>query len=269
MLSLQVRINTAQAKALFGDALPKAMPYVKATMLTNLAAGGRDEVRKQMVVDFDKPTSFTLRGVWLKSATKGDPVAQVYVPESAEQGGKAAREYLQPGVAGSARRRQKRTEFLLSRMGYLPAGWVTTPGTSTAKLGMIDQYGNLKPRIYAQIINVLQLKRSESKTARGISARSQARAKKMGVALEWFAVQPGKNRLGKGGSWLPPGVYRRAGRNGEDLQQILKFVKAAGYRPRLDFAGTVQGWTDKHAQAAWDAAMQSVAARFAAKAAKG
>lgn len=265
MIDLQILVDTRNAKALFGADLPNAMPCLKAAMLSRLATGGRDAVKTQMPVDFDKPTSFTLRGVWYKGATKSDLRAEVYVPDSEDQAGKAPREYLQPGVAGTPKRRQKRTEFLLTRMGHLPTGWVTVPGTSAAKLGMIDSFGNLKGRIYAQVVNVLQIKRAETKTARGVSFRSQARAKKMGVQSEWFAVAPGKNTQGRNGSWLPPGVYRRAGRSGEKLEQILKFVRAAGYRPRLDFRGTVQAYVVKNAQAAWTASTASVFNRFNAK----
>lgn len=262
MLNMHIRIDTSSAKALFGDQLPKAMPYLKAAMLSRLASGGRDAVQKQMPVDFDRPTSFTVRGVWFRGATKNRVEAEVYIPESQDAAGRGAREYLRAGVAGSPKRRQKRTEYLLSRMGWLPAGWVTTPGTSTGKLGMIDGSGNLKGRIYAQVINVLQIKRAESKSARGVSARSQARAKKMGVQSEWFAVAPGKNTMGRKGSWLPPGVYRRVGRNGEELQQILKFVRAAAYRPRLDFDGTVRGYVEREASSAWTAASSAVFRRF-------
>lgn len=262
MLSLQTRIDVSNAKALFGDKMPKAMPYVKAAMLSRLGSGGRDAVQKQMPVDFDRPTSFTIRGVWFKSATKARMQADVYIPESQDAAGKAPREYMQPGVAGTPRRRQKRTEYLLSRMGYLPGGWVSVPGSSAAKLGMIDGFGNLKGRIYAQVVNVLQIKRADTKGARGISAASVKRAKKMGVQSEWFAVQPGKNTMGRKGSWLPPGVYRRAGRNGEELQQILKFVRTAGYRPRMDFAGTVRDYVVKNAQAAWNASASSVFQKF-------
>ncbi len=265
MITLSASVNISATKALFGDQLPKAMPYVKAAMLTRLASGGRDEVKKQMPVDFDRPTPFTVRGVFYESAKKGSLGARVYVPESQDQAGKAQREYVRPGVAGTPKRRQKRTEFLLSRMGYLPAGWVTTPGSSTEKLGMIDDFGNLKPRFYAQIVNVLQIKKADTKGARGISMRSQMRAKKMGVQFEWFAVVPGKNKLGRGGSWLPPGVYRRGdgkGKDGDTLHQILKFVRAAKYRPLLDFRGTVETYVVKNAQAAWDASARSVFVKF-------
>lgn len=262
MIELQMKVDIRAASVLFGDQLPKAMPYIEAGMLTRLAVGGREAVQKQMPVDFDRPTTFTVRGVRYESAKPRFLEAQVYIPDSQPSTGRAAREYLQPGVAGSQRRRQKRTEYLLSRTGWLPAGWVTTPGSSTAKLGMIDANGNLRGRIYAQVVNVLQIKRADTKTARGVSARSQARAKKMGVQTEFFAVAPGKNALGRKGSWLPPGVYRRTGRNGEDLQQILKFVKQAAYQPRLDFEGTVRKHVEQEAQAAWRAASHAVFQKF-------
>lgn len=268
MLNIRIRVNTDAAMKLVREQLPNAVPFVKAAMLTRLAVLSKAAVQKQMPVAFDRPTPFTQRGVFVKSATRAQPLAEVFFPDSAEQGGKAVREYLQPGVKGSPKRRQKRTEFLLSRTGWLPPGWVTTPGSSTDKLGMIDGYGNLKGRIYAQIINVLQIKRAESKTARGVSAKSQARAKKMGVQSEWFAVQPGKNALAKGGGWLPPGVYRRGngkGKDGGTLHQVLKFVQKAAYRPLLDVEGTVRQAVLDGQQQAFSEAIKSVAARFTAK----
>ena len=262
MMNIKIRVDVDSAMALVRRDLPNAVPYVKAAMLTRLAGQAKGALQRELPVSFDRPTPFTVRGVWVKSATRAQPVAEVYFPDSEEQGGRALREYIQPGVKGSPKRRQKRTEFLLSRTGWLPAGWVTTPGSSTDKLGMIDSYGNLKGRIYAQVVNVLQLKKAVSKTARGISARSQGRAAKMGVANEWFAVQPGANTLAKGGGWLPPGVYRRSGRSGERLDQVLKFVKAAAYRPRLDVEAVVTKAVQEGQQQAFEDAFEAVRARF-------
>lgn len=265
MIKLSIRVDADAALSLVRRELPAAVPYVRAVALTKLAGVAQQAVQQQLPVAFDRPTPYTVRGVFVRSASRGNPVAEVYVPDSADQGGRAAREYMQPGVKGSSRRRQKRTEVLLSRTGWLPPGWVTTPGSSTAALGMIDGYGNLKGRIYAQVINVLQIKRADTKTARDIAARSQARAQRMGVAAEFFAVKPGANQLGKGGSWLPPGVYRRRGRSGERLEQILKFVRAAAYRPRLDFEGVVSKAVQQAQSQAFDEAFAVVKARFSAK----
>jgi len=266
MIKINIAADISGAMRLVQQELPRAMPYVQASMLTSLAKRVQDKVRAQMPVSFDRPTPFTVRGVFTKAAIKTEPVAEVYFPESREEQGKATREYIRPGALGAPARRQKRTEFLLTRKGYLPPGWVTTPGTTAAKGGYIDGYGNVKPRTYAQIVNVLQLKRFETKQARSIAAASQKRSANMGVDVEFFAVKPGANKSGPGGSWLPPGVYRRVGKKKvEALQQILKFVKKASYRPRIDIEALARAEVREALQPEFEKAFASVKARFAAR----
>lgn len=267
MLNIGVSIATASAQRLFGSDFPKALPYIKATMLTKLAQAGRDAIQKKMPVVFDQPVKYTINGVMYRRADKNKP-AEVYVPTSHEAQGRAAHEYLRPGAYGATARRQKKTEFLLSRSGVLPPSWVTVPGKGAYKLGWVDAAGNMKGRYYALIINVLQVKKLQQKGARSTSAASAKRALKMGVETEFFAVSPGKNKLGKGGGSLPPGVYRRSGKGGSALHQILKFVAKAKYSPRLDFAEVVQEQVVTGALAAWNGATYSVLQRFKAAAPK-
>ena len=270
MLKIDLKVDISGPLRLVQQELPRALPYVQASMLTGLAQRVQEKVRGQMPVSFDRPTPFSVRGVFVKAATKTEPVAEVYFPESQDSMGKAKREYMRPGALGAPKRRQKRTEFLLSKTGYLPAGWVTTPGTSAEKHGYMDGYGNVKPRVYAQIVNVLQLKPASGlKGARGISERSARRAKAMGTDAEFFAVPPGKNTAGKGGAWLPPGVYKRVGKKKvESLHQVLKFVSTARYDPRIDIEALAREEVAKSLQAEFDRAYASVKQRFAANAAR-
>jgi len=204
---------------------PRQLPYVAAVMLSKIA---REDLRpgfqKRLPEAFDRPTDFTIRGVYTKPANARQLEAMVYFPESQEELGRAKREYMRPGAQGAAARRQKKTEFLLSRMGALPAGWVTTPG----KGAQLDQHGNIPGSVYKQIINVLQIRYNAPKP---VSARSAKAAKRLGVASIFFVVSPGPNKLSKGGGWLPPGVWRHL--PGGQITQILKFVKRASYQPRF------------------------------------
>jgi hypothetical protein len=269
MIKIQIGVDMAGPLRLVQRELPNAVPYVEASMLTGLAKRVQEKVRAQMPVSFDRPTPFTVRGVFTTKANKKNLVAEVYFPESQEEQGKAKREYIRPGALGAPARRQKRTEFLLTRTGYLPPGWVTTPGTTAAKGGYIDRFGNVKPRTYAQIVNVLQLKKSETKSARNIAMRSQRRSASMGVDVEFFAVKPGSKQLGPSGSWLPPGVYRRVGKKKvEGLQQILKFVQKAAYRPRIDIESIARTEVREALQPEFEKAFAGVKARFAANAAR-
>lgn len=204
---------------------PRMVPYVAATLATKLAGDVRGALQLAMPQVFDRPTDFTLRGVYTKGATKVDMTSEVYFPDSQEEDGRAKREYIRPGAAGAARRHQKKTEYLLTRIGALPVGWVTTPG----KGAQLDAQGNVAGSVYKQIINVLQIRYNKPKPVSGRSAKA---AKRLNVDALFFAVTPGVNALGKGGGWLPPGVWKHL--PGGKIAQILKFVRKASYKPRLD-----------------------------------
>lgn len=239
-----------------GEVAPRQLPYVAATMLSKIA---REDLRpgfqKRLPEVFDRPTEFTQRGVFTKAASARNLQAEVYFPDSEEERGKPKREYIRPGAIGAASRNQKKTEFLLTRVGALPPGWVTTPGRGA----VLDRYGNISGRVYAQIINVLQLKANFG--GRSIAARSQKRAAKLGVDAEFFAIAPGPNRLAKGGGWLPPGVWKHL--PGRRITQILKFVKRAGYEPRFKVKEEGVKIVRKALPGRWREAVALISARFA------
>lgn len=264
-VKIDCKIDISEALELVQRQLPAAMPYVKATFLTNAATGVQGAIKKQMPVAFDRPTPFTVRSVWVKPAQKSTPKAEVYFPESAANSGKSRREYIRPGTEGASARSQKRSEMLLVKAGVLPSGWVTVPG-SYAMRSLLDGFGNMKGQYYRQIIRNLQLKTRETRLAKPISVPSMKRAARMGVENEFFAVTPGKNNLAKGGGWLPPGVYRRTGKGGRELLQYLKFVRKAAYRPRLEVQRIARADVAAHANAHFSAAWSAVIGRFAAKA---
>jgi hypothetical protein len=286
-MQADMQFDAQRAIDMLREQLPRGMPYVVSTMLTRLAGRGRDQVKAAMPTAFDRPTPFTVRGVYIQRATNQSLSAAVFVPESQLERGKATSEYLRPGVFGTTSRQQKRTEYLLSRAGYLPPGWVTTPGYSVtdriaalknrsrdggrgggagfAGFNYVDAYGNIFPSIYKQIVNVLQIKRAVDDRARGISQASQKRAKRMKVANEWFAVAPGTKVRSPTGRKLKPGVYRHVGPGGRQLQQVLRFVDRASYKKLLDFNEIVQKEVNRNIEQEFNAAWQLIRQRFAAR----
>jgi hypothetical protein len=229
----------------------KQTPYAAAIALTRLAGDMRDEIRKQMPDVFARVADFTLRGVYIRSASKSNLMAEVYFPESAEQEGRGSREYIRPGAEGATRRAQKKSEYLLTRMGALPVGWVTVPGKGMPTVGN----GNLGP-VYRQIINVLQIRRD----AKPVSGRSQKGAARLGVAALFFVVQPGANTKGKNGGWLPPGVWKHL--PGGQIVQMLKFVKKASYKKRLDVKAIAADVLSKQLPTRWREAAGIIKERF-------
>lgn len=231
----------------------RQVPYAAAIFLTKIAVDGRSRVQRRMGEVFDNPTDWTQRGVFTKGATRDELVAEVYFPQSQEQRGRADREYIRPETQGAAARQQKKTEYLLTRIGVLPPGWVTTPG----KGAKLDSHGNLAGSVYKQIINVLQLRYTNPKP---VSARSQKGAKRLGVESLFFAVAPGPNKLAKGGGWLPPGVWKHL--PGHRITQILKFVQKAGYKQRLNLEQEIKQVLGSQGARRWEEASEIIRERF-------
>ncbi|MES2346371.1 MAG: hypothetical protein V4641_02255 [Pseudomonadota bacterium] len=230
----------------------REVPYVAAITLTKLVGDAQAGIKTAMPEVFSRVADFTLRGVYTRSASKSKLESEVYIPDSPDNHGKSTREYLRPGAVGASARNQKRSEYLLTRMGALPAGWVTTPGKGLVKQGD----GNLGP-VYKQIINVLQIRGD----AKPVSQRSQKGAKRLGVAALFFVVAPGPNNRGKNGGWLPPGVWKHL--PGGDIAQILKFVKKASYKPRLDLKKIATAVVQKNLVPRWRESAEIIKQKFA------
>jgi hypothetical protein len=248
-------IDSIDVQVALGQTAPRQVPYAAAIMLTRLAGDVRERFGKRLPEVFDRPTPFTLRGPRSTTARASALEAEASIPDTAAAGGRQAREYMRPGVLGAFNRSQKKTEFLLTRLGVLPVGWITTPG----KGAKLDGYGNLSGRIYAQIINVLQLK-ARVVGGRSVAERSQKRARKLGVEAEFFAVSPGANALAKGGGWLPPGVWRHL--PGHRITQVLKFVHKGSYKSRLKMKDEAIDVVRKNAPARWREASATIFERF-------
>lgn len=252
-MKIEYTTNAGQVAQDLRDTLPRQTPYAAAVMLTRLAGDLRAGFQERLPETFDRPTDFTVRGVFMKPASKSELEAAVYFPDSEDADGKPRREYIRPGAQGSTARHQKRTEFLLTRIGALPVGWVTTPG----KGAELDAHGNVPGSVYRQIINVLQIRYNKPKP---VSQRSQKSAAKLGVEALFFVVAPGANTRGKGGGWLPPGVWKHL--PGHRIAQVLKFVRKASYQPRFKLEDEAAPILQRQIPVRWDEAVALIASKF-------
>jgi hypothetical protein len=245
--------NAGQVAFDLKETLPNETPYAVAVMLTRLVGDLSGGFASRLPSVFDRPTDFTLRSFYTKGASKSSLEAIVYVPQSQDDQGKSTREYMRPEAMGTPARHQKRTEYLLTRIGALPPGWVTTPGRGAE----LDAHGNLPGSVYRQIINVLQIRYNSPKP---VSQRSQKAAARLGVAALFFVVAPGKNQLGKNGGWLPPGVWKHL--PGHRITQVLKFVSRASYKPRFNMATEAAPILRQQIPVRWAEAAALIRAKF-------
>lgn len=259
---MQVRadIDARAATEGLNDMARHQVPFIVSKFLNLLGNAGERQLQTRLPQVFDRPTAFTMKGIFVKPATKATPEVEIYFPESSEAGGKGSREYIRPGADGAGARHQKKTEYLLARMGFLPPGWITLPGKAIS----LDGYGNMSGAYYKQIIRALGIKNTKG-PAKPVSAASGRRAARMGVASEFFAIAPGVNTLGRNGGNLPAGVYRRRGRHGERLEQYLRFARKASYKKRLNLELEAQHLIASSAQKCWDEAMGTAIATMKAR----
>lgn len=115
------------------------LPFALALAATRTAQDVQKAEKKLIAKVFDRPNRYTLNSVYIKSATKKDPIAAVWLKDewATAKGGNAA-DYLSPHIFGTSRK-NKRYEKAMQRRGLLKSGQFTVP----AKPAKLDRFGNV------------------------------------------------------------------------------------------------------------------------------
>lgn len=242
-----------------------------ATAMTRTAVAVRNEMKRQMAADLDRPNPYTTRNLRYTPATAKNLEASVGFDIAAIQDvyGNVTRyanmgraqtpvgKYMHYQIEGGPRR-NKRFELALQRVGLLTPGWFAMPGQK-AKM---DAYGNQSPGEIRQILSwfdaaELVAGSRQNMRAEGRQRRRQGTMKKAG--WEYILVRPGEMRSwarvtnsgpGRGQHKMQPGIYRKSqGAMGPGLratlQPIMIFVKSASYRSRFDFYGKARSAAER------------------------
>lgn len=245
MITVNLQHNIDQAVRELGATMKKQIAYAARKAVVKTAEDVRQAEIAEMKNVFDRPTPYTLRGVYNKLIQTDPPTARVWLKDDRGKGGAAAADYLLPQIEGG-NRRQKRFEYNLAMNGHLPAGWVTVPGQGAK----VDAYGNMSVGQIKQILSAL----GSAEMTLGYSANRTVRSAKRRKNLpQFFVVLPGR------GSHLHPGVYQRFRfAIGTAIKPVLIYVPAATYNARLRFndvaVRTISRVADRHFRAALDEA---------------
>jgi hypothetical protein len=190
-----------------------------ATALTRAGKAAQEELRRDIMATFDKPTPFTLNALRLWPAKADKLEARVGFRDD-YTGGSNANNYLMPHVEGGTRV-LKRLERQLQSAGALPGGWYAVPGQGAA----IDSYGNPSRGQVQQILSQLRI--------RDIAGADNAMAAgKKGIAAQRRAG--GRFFVMPVGSKVQPGIYQRE-MFGRNITPVYIFVSGVQYRKRWDF----------------------------------
>ena len=217
-----------------------AQAYAKALNDTGFEI--RRAMQDEMRAVFDQPTDYVLRSPRVRMAK---PNSLSVTIEPADIGGRGIdpQKILNAQTWGG-RRRDKRSEAALRRVGILPNGFQVAiprqpyPGTGDGK-------GNLKGSFLVQIISYFQAFGEQGYRANMTDKRKSAiqKGSKKSQGRRYF-VAYGKLRSGarttaKGDfdvrtSHLAPGIWAASGTGGADVQPVLMFVKVGQYVTRFD-----------------------------------
>jgi hypothetical protein len=192
------------------------VPFATATALTRTAQKVKEAEVEAMKKVFDRPTAYTLNGLYVTPATKRNLQANVYFKDFSPKGVAAGR-YLRPQIDGGSRN-QKRFERALILKGLMPAGSYAVPGRQAP----LDQFGNVPASFFVRILSDLQAFGEQGYRANRRGARRGARRD------NYFFVP-------KKGSSLRPGVYWHL--PNRMLVVVFVFVSRVAYQKRFDFYG--------------------------------
>lgn len=180
------------------------LPFAMALTLTWTARDMQTAIKAQMAVRYDRPTRFTVEGVFIRAATKTKLEAYVFIRDEATKG-TAPVKYLVPTVYGG-HRKPKRFEKALQAAGVLGPGELTVFGSGAT----LNSYGNLSGSKIGQILSRVKAQRDSLQNVTD-SKRSARKRKKNGI----FVPGPG--------STLPKGIWERSEGN---IRPLLIFVDA-------------------------------------------
>jgi hypothetical protein len=161
----QLAVKIAQITGTLEKNLSRALNFA--------AWDAQKELKKQTPRYVDRPTPWTVNSTFVKKATPEDLSLFLGFKDSAAKGTPAAK-FLQPIVAGQARR-QKASERRLARSSAVFQNRYLVP-TGKAPL-TLDQYGNVPRGKMTQVLSRIKALESSGFTANASSSR-RSRAKR-------------------------------------------------------------------------------------------
>ena len=213
-----------------------ARAYAKA--LNDVGFEARSAMQKEFSAVFSNVTPYVLKSVRVKMAT-ADRLSVTIEPTY--YGGKCIdpQKILQAQEYGG-KRRDKRSEVALRRVGILPNGYQTViPGKPFP--GSVDQYGNIKGSFITQLLSYLWAFGEQGYKANMSrkGAEKLHRGSKKAEGRRYFVVY-GRMRGEARSGHLAPGIWAASGTHGSNIRPVLMFVRAPSYASRLSMDRIVQ-----------------------------
>lgn len=226
LLKLNIKSDAKQLLKALGDN-QKQIRIATSIALTKTAKQVEAEEYIEIKRVFDRPTKYTLTGLFTKPSTKNNLEASVGIKNDVFKG-TPAEKYLYPNIVGGGRN-IKRFERAFINKGIMPKGYHAVPGSGV----VLDSFGNIPAKFIVQLISYLGAFGEQgyraNMTSAGRAKFERAQSKSVaGAATQYFVNKKKGN--------LPLGVYQRVRLSqGSAIKPIFIFVKQVNYKPRYNF----------------------------------
>lgn len=204
----------------------RQVKFATRVALTRVAMRSKEAEEREMRDVFDKPTPFTMSGLYVRPATANNLSAEVKLKDFASKSSTPAAKYMAAQIKGGGRG-QKRFERALEAIGALPPGYRVVPGEGA----QLDDYGNLNRGQIVQILAYFRAFPEAGYKANMTDKRREAlqRGSKTRQGVSYFVGRPGDR--------LPLGIYQRTHfARGTAIRAVMIFVRSVTYEATFDFA---------------------------------
>lgn len=213
-----------------------ARAYAKA--LNDVGFAGRASMQKEFGEVFNQVTPYIQKSVRVKMANAERLSVTI---EPTYYGGKGIdpQRVLQAQEFGG-RRRDKRSEVALRRVGILPNGYQTVIPKDPFP-GSVDQFGNIKGAFITQLLSYMRAFGEQGYRA-NMTDKVRGKLHRGGKKAEGrrYFVAYGRMRGDAKSGHLAPGIWAASGTHGSNIRPVLMFVRAPSYSSRLSMDKIVQ-----------------------------
>lgn len=209
---------------------PERVARAEVNAMNDVAFEVRAEWHAEMQRQFDRPTPYIMRSVWVERATVARPLATIWPRYLGGKGVDPAKILLAQARGGP--RASKRFERALRTAGILPAGMAAVP-SSYIDPQHIDAFGNVRGSFIVQLLSYLQAFGEQGYRANMTQRRRDALAQRgrteRGYAtingVQYFVSYGPGERNGRQ-QHLAAGIWSRRGIHGSDLRPVFLFTKS-------------------------------------------
>lgn len=256
MIQINVRADVEEVVRRLG-VLDRDVAFGAARGLTWTGKDVREAEQREISSVIHNPTTYTMRSLFLKAATKRDLRAVVWL-----KGDPYSQHYMLPLIEGGERR-MKRFERRLQMHGKMRADERAVPGQGI----VLDAYGNVSRGLIVKILSQLNTTVVQGDFS-GATNSKRSRAKR--ATTQYFvsqgaagpraamrgSVKGGGMRRGTAEQHLPRGVWeRRQHAWGTSVRPVFLFVSSHRYQRLLRFFEVAEGVIQQRLKANIDKSM--------------